>query len=246
MAKFFISINIHASLKKITYRLMCKQWCGGKPSENVATRDEGPAAVKLIHSKKYFLSLIGTKRGFSCRTQRTSGVTWPTWLTRLWKNWTSWPTRPTRTPCNIWLRWEGVILLFTVYVSAQACAHPTPLPHPSHTLPLLYVHVLPSAHLLCTPESGCSPLSSCPLLISPGGWVGTGSTKGTISLQFSLTSAMGVLLHEKSYCGCGWEEVCITETACLESFTKPIKLSSWLNLGRCSCGPKSSSCGEWS
>lgn len=204
--------------------------CGGRPSENVGTRDVGPAAVKRIHSKQYFLSLIGTKRGFSCWTQRTSRVTWPPWLTRLWKNWTSWPTwptRPTRTHCNLWLRWEDVILLFTIYVSTQACAHnpPPTLPHPLPTCssdcpPTLhtYVRLLPS------------PPALYQLLL--GHELELGAQKGQfLCKQFSLPSAGRVLLRENSCCG--WEEVYVTETSYLESFAKSIKLSSWLNLGRC-------------
>lgn len=107
VVKIFIFHYTHASLEKITHRLTSKWLCSGRHLVNVATRDDGPAAVKSIHSRTLFSSLTGTKRGLSCWTQRTSRITWPTWLTRLWKNWTSWPTWTTwttRPPCNIWLR----------------------------------------------------------------------------------------------------------------------------------------------
>lgn len=45
--------------------------------------------------------------------------------------------------------------------------------------------------------------------------------------QFSLTSAMDMLLHEGSCCGCGWEEIYLVEIGYLD-----IKLISWQNLGQ--------------
>lgn len=147
MVKIFIFRyeNENASLDKIIYRLISKWWCSGRHLVNVATRDDGPAAVKPIHSRKYFSSLTGTKRGFSCWTQRTSRVTWPAWLTRLWKNWTSWPTWTTwttRAPSNIWLRWA-----FQCMCKCTAtCSQPT------HDQFFHTWQVVPPAHPLCIPE----------------------------------------------------------------------------------------------
>lgn len=193
---------------------MSKWWCSGRHMVDVATRDDGPEAVKPIHSRKYFSPLTGTKRGLSCWTQRTSRITWPTWLTRLWKNWTSWPTWTTwttRSPCNIWLRWA-----FQCIWECTAMRPQWPV------LP----HLAPSLHTW---------IRLFPALLLPStnfswGWVGTESTKGTISIvrKFSLTSAMGALLREGYCCGCGWEEICRVKRGYLVSFAKSIKLSSWL------------------
>lgn len=40
----------------MTCRLMSKQWCGGRPSENVAARDEDPAAVKHTFKEILFIT----------------------------------------------------------------------------------------------------------------------------------------------------------------------------------------------
>lgn len=116
-------------------------------------------------------------------------------------------------PLQFMAQVRGCDFAFTVYVSAQACAH-----SPTHTLPL----------------PTCS--SSCPttlhtyvrLFPSPPAlyWLllehelELGAQKGQfLCKQFSLPSARGVLLHENSCCG--WEEVYVTDR-----LAKSIKLSS--------------------
>lgn len=231
MVKIFTSHYTHASLEKITYRLMSKWWCSGRHLVNTATRDDGPAAVKPIHSRKYFSSLTGTKRGLNCWTQRTSRVTWPTWLTRLWKNWTSWPTWTTwttRPPCNIWLRWA-----FRCMCKCTAtCLQPT------HDQFFHTWQVVPPAHPLCMPEE---VVPHPPSTSFSWGWVGTENTKGTISLQTVFTDwchgsaivwgillwpGLGGNLHSKDWLP--WQFCKIHQIDQLAKF-----------------GTKCSSCGEW-